>query len=29
MENNIGERIVGLRKKKGLTQLQLADLNSL
>lgn len=25
MENNIGERIVGLRKKKGLTQLQLAE----
>ena len=25
MENNIGERIVGLRKKNGLTQLQLAE----
>lgn len=25
MENSIGERIVGLRKKKGLTQLQLAE----
>lgn len=25
MESNIGERIVGLRKKKGLTQLQLAE----